>query len=212
MKYGVIVDIGFDPDHSIFADVKFLPNGEQETVYVGSNYAGDGYGEWNPLAVNDVVEITYPEGTAEATPVITARIWQAARKPPSQFAGTNEEPTQDKVLVVKPGQKYRIYVSQGGEVDIATDNSSFAVQASAIMAMAQMVALGQAGGQPITFGASTLQFLTTFLAMLTAMEGDPLLSVLLPVTFSAVQAAAALITTQISTYTTLGQTTNTVAT
>ena len=71
--------------------------------------------------MNDVVEITYPEGTAEATPVITARIWQAARKPPSQFAGTNEEPTQDKVLVVKPGQKYRIYVSQGGEVDIATN-------------------------------------------------------------------------------------------
>ncbi len=128
-QYAVIQELGYDPDHGILADVKFLPNGEEETCYVGMDYWGNGFGEYNPLAVGDVVKVEYPSGDPAATPVISDRIPQPPFLPSKFMQDENDtsEPTQDKVIVVKPGQKLRIYVTGDGEMDIfaGDDQSTF---------------------------------------------------------------------------------------
>lgn len=129
VSYAVVTDVGYDAKFGILADFKAMPNGEENTAYVGMTYWGNGFGEWCPVEVNDVVKLDIPYGDPDSTPIITHRIPQPPFLPSPFFKSdtADDQPTEDRVLVIKPGQKYRLYVTKGGEVDIfaGDDQSTF---------------------------------------------------------------------------------------
>jgi hypothetical protein len=123
----VVREIGYDPDNGVFADVYFEPDGPEETVLVGTSYAGNGFGDWNPLEKDDVVLVAVPLGDPNTGAVIIARMWSAADKPPSDFAGPTVadgvEPTRDRIIRVKAGQNIKIIVSGGGNVNLTVEDA-----------------------------------------------------------------------------------------
>lgn len=123
LSLAVVTEVGFDPKEGLFADLRFVPTGEEETAYIGTNYAGKGFGEHSPLAKDDLVLVAVPGGDPGLGCIIIARWNSAADKPPAEF-GDGDEPTKDRVLRVEPGQNLRIYVSGGGKVSIVAEEAS----------------------------------------------------------------------------------------
>lgn len=119
----VVKDVGFDPKEGCFADVQFQPGGELETCYFGSSYAGGGFGEHNPLKVDDTVLVAIPMGDPGLGPIVISRFNNAGDPPPAEF-GEGDEPSNDRVLRVEPGRNLRIYVSEGAKVSIACETGA----------------------------------------------------------------------------------------
>ena len=112
----------FDAEYGMFADVKVQPDLHTETCLVGSDYAGNDYGEWNPLHVGDLVLVALPMGDPGYGPIIVARIWNVQAKPPAEFqaenAGDPMDPATDRTIVVDKSGKYRIVARDGAKVAI----------------------------------------------------------------------------------------------
>lgn len=161
----VVQETGFDPEEGAFADVTFLPSNQVETCYIGSDYTGDGFGEWNPLHVGDLVLVIVPEGDAAAGPVIVKRIWTRTEKPPADFAGTNDEPTNDRVLIVQPGQKYRVVVSAGGQITVENTTAKIQVNSADILIEAATVNAGDDQAVPLAIASSVSAVMSALTAM-----------------------------------------------
>lgn len=122
-----VTKLGFDTNEGLFADVQFMPSGEEETCRVGTDYAGNSFGQWNPLHEGDEVLVAVPMGDSNNGPVIFARMWSAADKPHPDFKAAAEDngqavPTNDVVVRVEPGQRLVVRTSgQGGDVDIRVE-------------------------------------------------------------------------------------------
>lgn len=123
LTLAIITERGFDPKEGVFADLQFMPGGEKETAYYGTSYAGAGFGEHNPLKVGDTVLVGVPCGDTGLGPVIIARFNSASDPPPTEF-GEGDEPSDDRILRVEPGQNLRIYVSKGAKVAIVAEDLS----------------------------------------------------------------------------------------
>lgn len=126
----VIDDVRVDPVEGVFADVSFLPNEEPETAILGVPYAGNRYGFYFPLEVDDIVLLGLPNGDPGMGPIVVARMWSAADKPLVESQGTadtNNEgqyhPSSDVVLRAKPGANTKIIVSDGANVTITVEGS-----------------------------------------------------------------------------------------
>lgn len=118
--WATVLELGFDPEEGLFADVQVQPDGEVFTAYVGTNYAGNDFGEHNPLEVDDSVIVAIPQGDPDAGAVIIARAWNAADKPHALF-GDGEEPSPDRVLITKANSNYRV---QTPDAQILLQNGS----------------------------------------------------------------------------------------
>lgn len=119
---GVVTETGADPEQGLFADVEFIPSGEEQTVFVGSNYAGAGYGTVVKPKVGDVVVIAVPEGIQDAGPIIIARLWNGQMPPPPE-AINGEDITDDVVTRVKSGDSHKLFVGGGGGVLVDVDGA-----------------------------------------------------------------------------------------
>ena len=108
-----VIEVGFDADNSYYADVAYLPSGEEQTCLVGSAYTGNNFGIWTPLEPDDVVVVIVPNGDSNAGPIIVARLWNSADKPPTD-GGEGEIPTDDLLVRVKSGHKLRLRTSGTG--------------------------------------------------------------------------------------------------
>jgi hypothetical protein len=112
----VVKEVGFDADEGIFADVQFMPTGEIETAFLAGDYAGDGFGSFAPVMVDDWVLVAVPGGDPNMGPVIISRFWRASDKPHQDFKAEEQEdghdvPTENVVLRVRPGKKYILRTS-----------------------------------------------------------------------------------------------------
>ena len=122
---GIVKEVGFDAAEGIFADVQLQPSGEIETCFLGAPYAGAEFGMFAPVQVDDTVLVAVPSGDPNHGPVIIARMWDAADKPASDFAGSGDDPTEDVVLRVRAGKKLRVRVKgSGGQVDIQAEEGA----------------------------------------------------------------------------------------
>lgn len=127
ITWASVRDIGFDAEQGIFADVTFIPTGETETVFVGSDYAGGEFGAYSPIEVGDIVVVAIPNGDPGAGGIIVGRAWRGADKPSANFKADqqvdgNDVPTDNVVLRVRPGKKYVIRTSDsGGDIDIKVE-------------------------------------------------------------------------------------------
>lgn len=123
----VITELGFDPAEGVFADIRILPEDTPETARVGIPYAGNGFGAWFPLEIDDIVLVAIPMGDSNSGPVIIARIWNASDRPPSDCAGAQVEggtaPTEDAVIRIKPGHALKLRTSGTGPVSIIAEGS-----------------------------------------------------------------------------------------
>ena len=124
LTLAVVDVIGFDPENGIFADITYQPDGTKETALVGSAYAGDEFGFYCPVAVGDTVLVAVAGGDPGNGPVIVSRMWGGPDKPNAelQSSADPEDATQDVVLRVRPGQKFKIRTSGANDgVDIAVE-------------------------------------------------------------------------------------------
>lgn len=133
----VVTELGFDPVEGTFADVKFVPGGENETCYVGTQYAGAGFGENNPLKVDDLVVVVVPMGDPGLGPVIIARFNNKADPPPPDFA-EGDEPSSDRIIRVEPLKNFKVFVTGTGKLTLASEG----VGGAEIVAGAGMIDLG----------------------------------------------------------------------
>lgn len=172
LHYAVVEDVGFDANEGVFADIRFLPDGRPDCAIVGACYAGNGFGMYAPLAVDDVVLVAVPAGDTDAGPVIIARLWNGTDKPPAEMAGTTAregtpDPTSDLYVRVQPGQSLKVRASSGGGVDIKSEGSGrIVIEQSGSADIVLKVANGhlcyvgdEAGAEPIALGQTLKTFL-----------------------------------------------------
>ena len=104
-------------EEDVIANIMLLPSGMQETARVGAIYAGNGFGLYAPLHIDDEVLVVAPSGDPDEGMVITQRLWSPADKPPAELA----ENTEDVLLVVETDKNLRIKTLGAGNVILAVD-------------------------------------------------------------------------------------------
>lgn len=122
----VVDSVTVDPAEGVFCDISFLPHEQPETAFLGVPYAGDGFGFYFPVEVDDIVLVGVPNGDPGLGPVIISRMWSAADKPFSELQGTADadnpgqyDPSSDVVLKTKAGVNCKTIVSGGGDASTA---------------------------------------------------------------------------------------------
>lgn len=124
----VIDKVTVDPNEGVFCDISLLPFEQPETAFLGVPYAGDNFGFYFPVEVDDIVLVAIPDGDPGAGPVIISRMWSAADKPFAELRGTADsdnpgqyDATSDVVLKTKSGTNYKTLVSGGGTASTVVD-------------------------------------------------------------------------------------------
>ena len=87
---------------------------------VAPDYAGDGFGFYTPIEVDDEVVVVAPSGDPAEGLVVARRLWSAADPPPQEAI---DHPA-DVLLHVKAGASIRIVVSDGGKILLGGPDSS----------------------------------------------------------------------------------------
>lgn len=161
LTLAVVEEIGFDPDNGVFADIIYQPDGTRETALVGAAYAGNEFGFYCPIEVGDTVLVAVAGGDPGNGPVIVSRMWGGPDKPSSDFqnADESENATQDVVLRVKPGQKFKVRTSGSSDgVDITVEgDGNVLIQATGD---GKVYLGGTDGTEPIALGTTLKNYLT----------------------------------------------------
>lgn len=109
-----VMEIGFDSNEGIFADVQLQPEGDILTALIASPYAGNGFGFHCPIEKDDTVLIAIPGGDPDAGAWVIARAWNAADKPPAD-AGDGDDIVEDVIFKTKSGKKF-VLIAQDAEI------------------------------------------------------------------------------------------------
>ena len=116
VSYGVLLSEPYietiEGRQDIIVDVMLMPSGAIETARVGAIYAGNGFGFYAPLHVDDEVLVLAPSGDPDEGLVIAQRFWSPADPPPASLAANPEDVT----LVVESGKNLRMSVLGGGNI------------------------------------------------------------------------------------------------
>ena len=132
----VVKDIAYDPNCGLFADVQYANDGEIETVLVAAAYAGNDFGQYWPIKVDDIVLVALPNGDPGAGGAIFARLWTGSEKPPKELsendAGVDgSDPTSDPTTRIEDGTTLRVVGKQGANVKIELDgNATYEIAAT----------------------------------------------------------------------------------
>ncbi|KKN72088.1 hypothetical protein LCGC14_0414830 [marine sediment metagenome] len=162
LTLAVVLDVGYDANEGIFADVQFQPDGTVETCLLGAPYAGAEFGAYFPVNVDDTVLVAVPSGDPSTGPTLIARMWNSGDKPHADFQSEDEEeePTKDVVLRIQPGRKLKIRTSDDGDgVDITVEgNGDVVIQATGD---GKVFIGGTDGTQPSTLADTLTDFLNS---------------------------------------------------
>ena len=184
IKYAKVTDVGYDAQYGMFADVQFESTGQNETCLIGSVYANKDCGENPPIEKGQRVLVLVPGGNADNGPVIVCQVWDAYHTPPVEFQDTanNQEPTKDRVIKVKKGQRYRLLTDDGdvlvttsgnGNISIETSGTGTTTIKSATKCVVECsdVELGNANPTiPIALATPTVTFLTGLQSALASLN------------------------------------------
>jgi hypothetical protein len=125
----IVRSVAVDKTHGSFAEVTLTPSGDTFTVRVGARYAGNGFGEWGPLAADDEVLVLFPSGHPEEGGIVTERLWSQADPPPPEAVKNPD----DWLLRTKPGAGARMIADK--DLLLQSENGAAALQASGDVAM-----------------------------------------------------------------------------
>lgn len=146
VSYAVLISEPYvetrEGQEDVLADIMLMPSGMIETARVGTIYAGNGFGLYTPLKVDDEVLVVAPSGDPDEGMVITQRLWSPADKPPAELA----ENSADVLLVVESDKNLRIKTLGSGNVILAVDTGKVYLGA-------------ESGTEPVTKGNSLKSYL-----------------------------------------------------
>jgi hypothetical protein len=161
----VVRDVGFDAEHGMYADVTYMPDGDQETCSIGADYCGNGFGAYPTYKKDDWVLVVVPGGDSGNGPVVVKKIFTGSEKPPPEFGDASTadptDATQDPTIVIEPGRTARVVARDGATVRFeisgtgrfevaATGDAQVRVTAeSAVIVDSPDVRLGTTAGQPV---------------------------------------------------------------
>lgn len=129
ISLAVVERVIYDSEEGIFADVTLIPSGVSDTAVVGSPYAGNQFGDWCPLHIDDIVLVATAGGDSGNGPVVVSRFWRKSDKPASQFKDSQNQddgddlPINDRVIVIEPGQNLLVQTSEGGKITLRSSGS-----------------------------------------------------------------------------------------
>lgn len=109
----IVQEIGIDEAEGVFVDVVLMPSEVEVTARLGVAYAGEQFGSYFPLRVDDEVLVTLPSGDPDNGFVISRRLHSASDPPPAEVVNS-----PDDVLVVHAaaGKTVRIVTEGGGNI------------------------------------------------------------------------------------------------
>lgn len=172
VTYARVLETAYDPEHGLFADVQYLPSGDQTTALVGSSLASAGAGVSTPLNVGDLVLVLVPMGDDDHGPVIVSRLWSGGARPPASGFGGEDDGTgtpigPDVVLVAPAGAAARA-TTNGANIELEATGD-----ASKLVARATDVVQLQDGSQAFVrgndFADATGAYLDAQVVFLTAL-------------------------------------------
>ncbi len=129
VSLAVVTDFSVDATYGVYADIVLVPDGDEYTARVGPIYAGNGFGLYAPLKVDDEVLVVCPSGHPDDGWVIVARMWSAADKPPT----VPDDQVEDVLLKVEADKTLRLVVAGTGNVVIQVDNGKVALGDEAVL-------------------------------------------------------------------------------
>lgn len=185
--FATVEALGFDEVEGIFADVRYLHNERVVTAFVGALATGDGFGDWCPLKVGQLVLVAVPNGDEDNGAIVIASTWDASRRPASEFQSPDDptEPTVDRVVKAEPGTTLRVLATDGASIVIhASGGGNVTVSASgdsvvnvnaerAVVIDSPDVRVGKGAGKPIARQGDMVMVTLPALASLTGGPVSP---------------------------------------
>ncbi len=113
---GYVTAVELDAADGPLVDVVLRGSGEQITAAVGTLYAGNGWGIYAPIRVDDEVMVSLSNGELGELPVVTGRLWNRADAPPTAAV----DHPDDLVVRVESGKAMRISVTGGGKLHLGS--------------------------------------------------------------------------------------------
>ena len=115
--------IAFDAEEGVLVDITLRPSGIEETARLGAMYAGNGFGLYAPIAVDDEVLVAIPMGDTANGLVIVQRMHSPADPPfPEQRAGAGGDVASDDVVLrVQSGKRLRVFTAGGGTLEMTVE-------------------------------------------------------------------------------------------
>lgn len=114
-----VTAVHVDPGHGYFVDVVTMPDRWALPARVGTEYAGNGFGAFFPLLVDDEVLVEAPSGNPAAGLVVTKRLWSGGDPPPAELA----DHPDDVLVLARAGTTVRIATLGAGTVVIEARGS-----------------------------------------------------------------------------------------
>lgn len=114
VSLAIVKAIHVDPDEGVFIDVMIMPSRRLATARLGAEYAGNGFGLYMPLEVDDEILVETPDGNPDTGLIVTRRLHSPSDPPPSEVS---TYPT-DVLLVAKAGRTVRILLEGDGLCEI----------------------------------------------------------------------------------------------
>ena len=151
-----------------FCDVILLPSQAHDTARVGADYAGDRWGDHCPLRDGDEVVVIAPSGDPDLGLVVSARLHSPSDRPPAQA----ESYPDDRAITIRPGQRLRLNVSEGGAV-LVNDTHATGAQPRVAREGDPITLSGTATSDPITGLLNGLVIQTSLGSVSLAATGGP---------------------------------------
>jgi hypothetical protein len=114
VSLAVVTAVVIDPAEGVFADVLLMPSNVKTTCRVAQEYAGDGFGFYTPVLVDDEVLVEAPNGNPDNGLILTRRLYSKSDPPPEEAVDNPD----DVLMVIRKGKTMRILVDGGGQVEI----------------------------------------------------------------------------------------------
>ena len=106
-----------DPVEGPFVNVTLIPMNAQFCARVGTAYAGSGFGDWCPVAVDDEVVVIAPDGEPAHGLIVVARLWSPSDSPPSIMSSN----PNDRTIQARDGQNLWLLATGQGQVNALGD-------------------------------------------------------------------------------------------
>lgn len=107
VSLAIVKAITIDPTEGVFVDVICYPNKNPGTARLGCVYAGNGFGLYAPVMVDDEVLVEAPNGNPDQGLVVTQRLHSPSDPLPEEVGAHPE----DFLLIARPGKIVRIMVA-----------------------------------------------------------------------------------------------------
>lgn len=114
VSLAIVAAVHIDPSEGVFVDVILMPSQRKATARLGAEYAGNDFGLYMPLEVDDEILVETPGGDPDAGLVVTRRLHSPSDRPPSEAATY----PNDVLLVAKTGRTVRILLEGDGLCEI----------------------------------------------------------------------------------------------